>query len=994
MGDKPHLLVSIDNNLGLRTRVRYEPSTAQYLRDRDAGRPWMTRLPFPVYVATRVEHYDAPARRRTVQLASYHHGYFDAVEQEFHGFARVDRWDTESFDDFNGDGLFALELFDTVGADLHQPPVLTRSWFHTGAFVGADRISRQLALEYWSGDPAAWPLPDTVLPAGLSPDESREAVRALRGRPLREEVYASDGSAQADIPYTVTESNATVRRLQPSGRNGHAVFHVHDRETLAYHYERDATDPRIGHDLVLAVDEHGNVTRSASAAYPRRTVPLDRPEQGARAIVCAEHAYAAVDEPDAYRAGVLVATRSHEVIGFDAAAPLAVDGLDAAILGAMRQPPETVQPPDDGSVHLRLLSATRLRYYADDLSGPLPAGACGMRALPFEEQAAAFSDGQVAAVYGTDVDGALLGEAGYAHDEALWWTRSPRQELDPARFFLPVQVLDPFGNPPTVIEYDEPALFAVRVADPAGNATATEIDYRVLAPRLTIDPNGNRTGVTFDTRGMVVATYVMGRPGSGLGDSPADPTTVVEYDPFAWLDRGEPTVAHVSSRETHGDPQTRWTERFTYRDGTGNVLLEKVSAEPGEAGQPRWVGTGRVVLDNKGNAVKQYEPYFADTPAFEPEAEFREQGVSPVFRYDPAGRLVQTDLPNGTFSRTEITPWLLRAHDVNDTVAGSAWHAARIGGALGPPEQRAAELTAAHADTPTVTHLDHLGREFLVDRHAGFDASEPPVATILRTRQTLDLAGNVLAVVDARDNLAETRAYGLLGQVLVTDSPDAGWRRSLAAADGAPLRDWNARGFTSRLRYDALRRTVEQFVTPPGEPEILVARTVWGEDLPAPEDGNHRTRVFRQYDSAGAVTFDAYDFKGNVARHARQLVGAYRSTVDWPASGDDVLGDPFVVANTYDAANRVVLATAPDGSQTRNSYNEAGLLESVHLRLPGADTEESILSDVDYNARGQRVRCGHGNGAVTGYEYDPLTFAPVRQRTERDGGATVLQDLR
>ena len=82
--------------------------------------------------------------------------------------------------------------------------------------------------------------------------------------------------------------------------------------------------------------------------------------------------------------------------------------------------------------------------------------------------------------------------------------------------------------------------------------------------------------------------------------------------------------------------------------------MEKVSAEPGEAGGPRWAGTGRVVLDNKGNAMKQYEPYFADTPAFEPEAEFREQGVSPVFQYDPAGRLVRTDLPNGTFSRTEI----------------------------------------------------------------------------------------------------------------------------------------------------------------------------------------------------------------------------------------------------------------------------------------------------------------------------------------------------
>ena len=41
-----------------------------------------------------------------------------------------------------------------------------------------------LAAEYFVGDPDAVALADTVLPADLSPDESREAVRALRGKPL------------------------------------------------------------------------------------------------------------------------------------------------------------------------------------------------------------------------------------------------------------------------------------------------------------------------------------------------------------------------------------------------------------------------------------------------------------------------------------------------------------------------------------------------------------------------------------------------------------------------------------------------------------------------------------------------------------------------------------------------------------------------------------------------------------------------------------------
>ena len=56
-----------------------------------------------------------------------------------------------------------------------------------------------------------------MLPAGLTPDEEREACRALKGTMLRQEVYALDGTAKAPHPYTVTEQNFTIRLLQPQG---------------------------------------------------------------------------------------------------------------------------------------------------------------------------------------------------------------------------------------------------------------------------------------------------------------------------------------------------------------------------------------------------------------------------------------------------------------------------------------------------------------------------------------------------------------------------------------------------------------------------------------------------------------------------------------------------------------------------------------------------------------------------------------------------------
>ena len=57
-GQKPHLLIKTVNNLGAETLVHYAPSTKFYLQDKLEGRPWITRLSFPVHVVERVETRD------------------------------------------------------------------------------------------------------------------------------------------------------------------------------------------------------------------------------------------------------------------------------------------------------------------------------------------------------------------------------------------------------------------------------------------------------------------------------------------------------------------------------------------------------------------------------------------------------------------------------------------------------------------------------------------------------------------------------------------------------------------------------------------------------------------------------------------------------------------------------------------------------------------------------------------------------------------------
>ena len=124
-------------------------------------------------------------------------------------------------------------------------------------------------------------LDDTVLPAGLTADEEREACRALKGSMLRQEVYALDGSARDDShghPYTVTEQNFTIELLQPRGRNRHAVFFTHPAKRISYHYERNPADPRISHALTLEVD----ATATSSSPSPSATGAVQTDPAAAR----------------------------------------------------------------------------------------------------------------------------------------------------------------------------------------------------------------------------------------------------------------------------------------------------------------------------------------------------------------------------------------------------------------------------------------------------------------------------------------------------------------------------------------------------------------------------------------------------------------------------------------------------------------------------------------------------------------------------------------
>ena len=76
------------------------------------------------------------------------------------------------------------------------------------------------------------------------------------------------------------------------------------------------------------------------------------------------------------------------------------------------------------------------------------------------------------------------------------------------------------------------------------------------------------------------------------------------------------------------------------------------------------------------NPIKQYEPYFSATYEYEDDASIVEQGVTPLLHYDPLGRLIRTDLPNGSYSYVEFDPWKQASYEseTGSFTGGHVWH--------------------------------------------------------------------------------------------------------------------------------------------------------------------------------------------------------------------------------------------------------------------------------------------------------------------------------
>ena len=554
---KPYLLTEMNNNLGAITKIQYCSATQFYLEDKKAGKKWATRLPFPVQVVAHVEHIDEISGTRLKQSYKYHEGYYDPQERRFRGFGLVESWDTETFEKFTQTFQDQHTTLEQLNEELYVPPVYTKTWYHNGAYVDSQAVSRQYAKEYYAGDDQAYTMPDSVLDARIDRQDARtmyQAYMTLNGQMLRQEVYALDG--QSEAPYTVTESNFYIQQVQPRAENKYPVLFVMPRESISYAYERNPKDPRISHAFTLATDPYGHVTQACAVAYGRRpsTEPLQpqHQEQQTLKITAATTSFINHEESaqEPYRLlGIAHAQKAYQI--HHAALPTqgayyAWEAIKHQIDQALQNAIAYQAPVPDAQLCAELRSWHRSYFWNAEQTAAAPLGTLTAQALLHHQEDAVFSEELLQKLIINDqkviTPERLAAEGGYYQDAGYWWNHGLVQcyytEKD-HRFYLPHQVVNipvqqpdlpaavPSLHTQTTVAYDVYSLFPIATTQHLGEetqfTTRAQIDYQHLTATQLTDINGNVSQALFDPLGMVIATSAFkpaagGRPAIGDGD--------------------------------------------------------------------------------------------------------------------------------------------------------------------------------------------------------------------------------------------------------------------------------------------------------------------------------------------------------------------------------------------------------------------------------------------------------------------------------------------
>jgi RHS repeat-associated protein len=658
-GTKPYLVDDVDNQRGARIAISYASSTRFYLEDEKRRETrWHTTLPFPVQVVAEVAVTDLISVGKMVSQYRYHHGYWDGADREFRGFGHVDQRDTQTFDQWSGAPL-PPEQF--------SPPTERRSWFHLGPL--GDEYGTwsepDFSSEFWSGDPQRLTRSTDAagLLAALPRRVARDAVRTLRGQPIRTELYALDGDARQDRPYTVTEQLGAVCEVVDDGgkprlidraadlptnqANGIRLFFPRAVAERSTQWER-GSDPQTRLQFTEyrvqpadPFDRYGRPRVVVSVAVPRGR-DYTQPTAGAHSPFLAT---AAVSDYAARDDSVHILDRVWRTTQFEVIDDPSAAGLDVFAFK---------QVVDAGTAKLVPI-AQEIQYFDGPAFSGAPLGQIeGHGAVTRVEQlivtnqilAQAFSGATPfyftgappAPEYPAGFVAAAPKHAGYVERRAPTFpqhvagyfavTKQQRYDFQTAgggSRGLVLEQRDPLGHA-LVSQFDAQELRPVLVTDALGFTSRAEYDPRTFLPIRIHDRNDAVTEYGYTPLGAVASIARLGRPGD-KGDTTAIPGTELVYDYLAFVQRGQPISVHATQRIYHVlDPPSDAARaddvlaKREYSDGFGRLLQTRTLAEDvlyadgaglpiDQAANGPAVGTARGAGDPANVAVSGWQVY-------------------------------------------------------------------------------------------------------------------------------------------------------------------------------------------------------------------------------------------------------------------------------------------------------------------------------------------------------------------------------------------------
>ena len=457
------------------------------------------------------------------------------------------------------------------------------------------------------------------------------------------------------------------------------------------------------------------------------------------------------------------------------------------------------------------------------------------------------------------------------------------------------------------------------VTDSFGYHSTTTHNLKYGLPATTTDENNQQLTMTYDTVGRLASVT------SPYEQQESRPTITFEYHPEATVPYS--ITRHVDRAADGVRADT--IDTILFIDGLKRTLQTKkdatVASSPGADPQDVMTVSGRTVFDFVGRPVAQYYPI--TEPKGDSDTTFNEtfDSVTPTrLSYDILDRTTKTVIPNGATATL--------AYGFGTDRSGATRFETTATDANGKHRNTFADVRKL---TTSVQEFNPAGNQPVIWTGYGYDA-----------------LGQLTSVVDDHGNTTSS-AYDNLGRRTIVDSPDSGRTETdydlagnVTAKITATLR---ANSKAIQYGYDFNRLADIRYPTFPGN-DVTYTYGAPG----APDNGANR--VTHITDAAGTVD-RSYGPLGELASETRVV-----TAINGPAR-------TYTTSYRYDAFNRVLQMTYPDGEVLTYGYDSGGQVDSAAGVKGGSDY--TYLARLDYDKFDQRLFMQLGNGVQTSYVYDP-----------------------